>query len=305
MVEGATGYLHPSYAEALAELGTPLELPRSAGWILKRQIPGSPHFDAMGCYPLFACRDWSQLGADLDDLGNDLVSLSAVSDPFGGYDVARLQQCFGDVVRPYKQHFVVDLSRPMGTIVSNHHWRYSQKALGNVDVRECKEPIRFLSEWIELYATLIRRHHIKGIPAFSRCSFAKQLQVPGIAAFQALRDEAIVGMTLWYVQGDVGYYHLGAYSERGYELQASYALFWYALSYFANKLKWLNLGGGAGIRARAADGLSRFKQGWSTGVRNVYFCGRVFNRAKYAEMVEVTGTSATDYFPAYRRGEFG
>lgn len=48
-----TGYIHPGYAESLTEFGTPRELPRSKGWILKCQIPGFSDYDAMGCYPLF------------------------------------------------------------------------------------------------------------------------------------------------------------------------------------------------------------------------------------------------------------
>ena len=53
------GYLHPMYAQSLIEYGTPLELPFSKGWILKRSIPGTNQFDGMGCYPIFACQDWS------------------------------------------------------------------------------------------------------------------------------------------------------------------------------------------------------------------------------------------------------
>jgi len=46
-----TGYLHHSYADSLAEFGTPYLLPKSGGWILKRQIPGFTYSDGMGCYP--------------------------------------------------------------------------------------------------------------------------------------------------------------------------------------------------------------------------------------------------------------
>jgi hypothetical protein len=78
-----TGYLHPLYAESLSEFGTPYELARCRGWILKRQIPGFSYYDAMGCYPLFPCQDWSKLSGDLEELGDQLVCLSVVTDPFG------------------------------------------------------------------------------------------------------------------------------------------------------------------------------------------------------------------------------
>jgi hypothetical protein len=112
-------------------------------------------------------------------------------------------------------------------------------------------------------------------------------------------------MLLWYVQGPVAYYHLGAYSPRGYELRASFALFWFATEYFAARgLKWLNLGAGAGIKDDGRDGLSRFKKGWSTGTRPAYLCGRVFDRPAYKKLTTETNLTGTRYFPVYRAGEF-
>ena len=68
-----TGYLNRGYAEACAEFGTPTELQRCGGWYLKRTIPGSAALDGMGCYPLFACRDWARLAEDIDALAGELV----------------------------------------------------------------------------------------------------------------------------------------------------------------------------------------------------------------------------------------
>jgi len=287
------------------EFGTPRKLPHCEGWILERQIPGFPFFDAMGCYPLFACQDWSQLQYDLAELGQDLVSLSLVTDPFGKYDEACLHQCFKDVVVPFKDHFVVDLSRPRNEIVSKHHRYYARKALKDVDVERCEGPMSFLDDWLDLYATLIRRHDIKGIPAFSRTAFARQMETPGLVMLRAVSRGTTVGAHLWYVQGEVAYSHLAAFSPLGYELIASYALYWFAIDYFVGKVAWLNLGASAGIKHEGADGLSQFKRGWSTGTRPAYFCGRVFEKARYKEIVShKTGLPNKGYFPLYRYGEF-
>ncbi|MBK7653160.1 MAG: hypothetical protein IPJ20_23890 [Flammeovirgaceae bacterium] len=68
-------------------------------------------------------------------------------------------------------------------------------------------------------------------------------------------------MLLWYVQGNVGYYHLGAYSSEGYKLNVSFALFWTLLDYFSKEgLQWLSLGAGAGINGDENDGLTRFNE---------------------------------------------
>lgn len=300
------GYLHPAYAESLSEFGSPRRLPRCGGWILERQIPNSDRLDAMGCYPLFACHDWSQLRIDLDDIGNSgLICLSVVTDPFGEYNSADLSECFPEVARPFKDHFVVDLSRAPETFIHSHHQRNVRKALRELTVEMCDNPLDYLEEWATLYAALVERHSIAGLTAFSRESFAKQLTVPGIVMLRALYNGATVGMLLWYEQGNRAYYHLGAYNSRGYEAGASFALFDYALRYFAEReVAWLNLGSGAGVGTTGEQGLTRFKQGWSTGVRTAYFCGRVFDQEAYRQLVEARALSTTPYFPAYRVGEF-
>ena len=301
-----TGYAHPTYVDSLAEFGVPRELSQCKGWILQRKVPGFPYHDGMGSYPLFACQNWSRLYADLENIGNRLVSLALVADPFGEYDVAYLRHCF-DNVNLFKKHFVTHLVYPVKDIVSAHHRRYARKALRELLVEEYPEPTQLIDEWATLYAALIKRHTIAGIRAFSRESFAKQMSVPGIVAFRAVYRGVTIGAHLWYVQGRVGYSHLEAVSSIGYRKWAAFALYWFALNWFHQHraVRWLNLGAGAGIGSKGTDGLSQFKQGWSTGTRPAYFCGRIFDHERYREIVEAKGVSVTDYFPAYREGEFG
>lgn len=300
-----TGYLHPMYADSLAEFGTPHLLPRSEGWIIKRTIPDFPGTgDAMGVYPILVCRNWSSLREDLDDLGNGLISLATVTDPFGDYSADYLRQCFPDVMIPFKQHFVADLRAGAGS-VSPSHRRHVRRASGHVRAEVLENPVEHLLDWIRLYEVLIARHRIRGIAAFSGLAFRKQLQVPGIRAFRACRGNEAVGMILWYRHDDVAYYHLGAYSEEGYRLSASYALFWQAIQHLREEgVRWLSFGAGAGARALDDDGLSRFKRGWSTGTRTAYFCGRIFDRERYCDLVKSLGPITSNYFPAYRSGEF-
>lgn len=299
------GYAHADYAASLSEFGTPRLLPNSGSWILERRIPGSDYSDAMGCYPLFTCQNWSQLREDLETIRNDLVSVSLVTDPFGEYDAAYLRSCFPDVAVIFKEHFVSNLSRRQEPFVNSHHRRNARRALREMSVEKCANPQDFLSDWIELYSTLITRHDIKGMLAFSPESFSRQFRVPGMVAFRAVKDSQTIGMVLWYQQDDRAYYHLGAYSPTGYELRASFALFSYSMEYFAEQgLEWLSLGAGAGSGPAANSGLSRFKQGWSTETRPVYFCGRILDRERYQEIIKVQNVAATNYFPAYRRGEF-
>jgi hypothetical protein len=297
------GYQHASYAESLAEFGTPRLLPRSGGWVLERSIDGLPYRDLMGCYPLFSCEDWSGLNADLDELLNDFAALALVADPFGHYDVDDLRRCFNYKFVPFKTHFVADLRRPAKEFVSEHHRTYARQALRDVVVERCDEPASFLDVWVDLYATLTARHQLMGIKKFSRDAFSRQLNVPGIVMLRAIRDGETVGAHLWYVQSDVVHSHLAASSAGGYELMASYALYWYAIETFADTARWLNFGGGAGVGSDRTDGLTKFKKGWATHTRTAYFCGRVLDRQKYAHAISARGISRGDYFPAYRSGE--
>jgi len=304
LIGPAQGYAHPSYAASLDEFGTPRRLRHSGGWLLERHIQGTSARDAMGCYPIFACPDWRGLEADLNEI-DDLVCVSLVTDPFGDYDEALLRQCFGQQAVPFKSHFVADLNGATETIVSRHHRYYAKKALERVCVERCDEPEALLEDWQELYAVLIARHRLHGIKAFSRAAFATQLRIPGIVMFRATHAGQTVGAHLWDRQGEIAHSHLAAVSPLGYELMASYALYWSALKAFAVEARWLNFGSGSGLGADDDQGLTRFKRGWANGMRIAYLCGRIFDRRKYQEIVDARRRSAeTAYFPAYREGEF-
>jgi hypothetical protein len=302
-----TGYLHPEYIASLAEFGNPVELPHSGGWILSRPAGDGADRDGMGPYPLFCCQDWAVLEEDLTALESDLVALSMVTDPFGAYNPERLKDLFPDVARPFKRHHRVDLSQDPGSFVSAHHRRNAQKALRVVQVEWTQTPVDWLEDWIHLYGGLVKRHQIQGLPAFSRQAFARQLEVPGALGARAVESGETVGMLIWYLQGEVGYYHLGAHNPRGYDLGSSFALFWEALHHFSrdSRLNWLNLGAGAGLEDDPQDGLSLFKKGWSTSAHWNHFCGRIFDRERYRELTRAKDAIGSTYFPAYRVGEFG
>jgi hypothetical protein len=298
-----TGYLHPQYAEALAEFGSPCPLPRSGGYLLARQIPNTEWQDAMGTYPLFCCQDWTRLHEDLEELRNRMVTVALVTDPLGNYDESLLRRFFDRVVK-FKEHFIADLTQPVNELVPKYHRKHARRALRDVTVEVLSQPLEGLDDWDRLYAQLVARHEIKGLRAFSRTSFAAQLQVPGMVAFRVVAGTQAIGMHLWYVQGDAAYSHLSAYSDAGYDLRISYGLNWAANEYFSGRVRWLVLGAGPGTTTGDAGGLAEYKRGWSTGVRSVYFCGITLDAMRYEAISRSRGGPATEYFPAYRQGEF-
>ncbi|MBA4107478.1 MAG: hypothetical protein C0485_17210 [Pirellula sp.] len=293
------GYASRAYAEALAEFGEVIELPNCGGALLGQSIADSTHRDAVGPYPIFSCRDWSGLSADLDSLSGRFVCAYAVTDPFGETSADELARAFPDLCYAYKQHYAADLSRPLDSFVDSHHRRNIRKGLKHVSVSRLTASAETLAAWQALYDCLIERHDIRGIARFSAESFAKQFAVPGFDCFAAVDAEGICGMTLWYVDRGVAYYHLGAYNERGYGQAAAYAIFSTALQRFAEEgVRWAALGAGAGTTA-ADSGLTRFKQGWSTETRPAYLCGRILQPETY-QRLSIAAPTGTTFFPAYR-----
>lgn len=296
-----TGYSHPRYAASLAEFGKPRELPFSRGWLLERAVPGSPDRDGMGCYPMFSAKNWPGLSKDLPLIGAELVSVALVADPFGEYVPAELRLWFDRVVA-FKEHYVVDFSQSLH--ISKHHAYYSRKAATAATIEFGPPPEGFAAQWSELYACLVCRHGLRGIKAFSKTSFELQMKVPGMVVFRAIKDGSLIGAHLWYQQENVAYSHLAGTTERGYELSCSYAIYSAAIDFFRSRVRWIDLGAGAGATAHH-DGLSRFKAGWSNSCRPAYFCGRILNPERYDVLTKNVRSEDNDYFPAYRRGELG
>jgi len=295
------GYLSARYAASFTEFGTPHHLPRADGWILKRSIPGSPRQDAMGCYPLFVCADWSALFEDLEELTSDLVSLVLVTDPFANVSGESMSELF-DRASHFKDHFVTEFDRPLEEIVKKSHRSTVRRAQKRVEVSVCPNPSAHLDEWMDLWGNLVERHGIRGMRAFSRHAFSEQLLIPGMVMFKATVDGEVVGLDLWYVQGDVAYGHLVAFNDLGYKCRASYATKWYLLQYFQDKVRWVDFGAGAGAKDKS-DGLTVYKQGWTNQTRPVFLCGSVFQPEPYNELVEARKVRDSKYFPAYRDGE--
>lgn len=298
----ATGYCSEGYARSLSHLGELLPLERSGGWCLRRRIPGAVRSDAMGPYPLLCCADWPHLAEDLEALTDQIVSFSCVVDPLADVSDSVLDRCFPDRRVAFKTHYGVDLGQPLERFVSNHHQRYARRALERLEIGVCStESNDCAGPWIDLYANLVRRHRVEGLAAFPPASLAAQLEVLGATVFMARHGGDIVGMQVWMTTQGRAYYHLGAYTDSGYEERASFGLMWFALRHFREQgLERANLGGGAGVRAESDDGLVRFKAGWSNMQRTAYIGGRILDHAEYDRLSQAYGNADADFFPAYR-----
>jgi hypothetical protein len=299
-----TGYGHASYARSLCEFGDPLHLTSSDSWVLRREVPGGGAYDVTGCYPLLACADWSQLAGDLLRLTPGVVSFVGVSEPFAEIEPIRTEF---DLFKPFKEHYVVDVAdAAWASAVTKHHRYYARLARRAVKVELEGRPLDLLDTWDQLYAGLAARHDIRGIRRFSRRAFRGQLETPGLTLFTARLGSEVVGAHLWYVQGEVAYSHLTAFSDAGYLANAGYALYEAALHHFAEAgLRFADIGSGAGLTDDATSGLRRFKCGWTRATRPVYLIGKVLDAERYGALVAASTAAAGEYFPAYRTGLAG
>jgi|GEM_PF-235819 len=300
---GEKGYSSSGYAASLAGFGDLQHLECSDGYLLKRNIPGTDYFDATGLYPLFQCDKWGNLATDLKMLSKDICSIVMVVDPLENVTHQELGSIFDDLCRPFKQHFLVELSNDLNKVVSRHHRYYAGYGAKRCTVRILHDCEELLDDWLNLYGQLVQRHQIRGIQRFSQDSFRCQLRLEEMVAFIAESDEGILGIQLWICRGKNAYHHLSAYDAFGYRNRVSYTLLWKALQFFKDAgLSWANLGGGAGESAETS-GLTAFKKGWASETKPSYLCGKILDHRVYNMLIKTTGNTNSLFFPAYRNGK--
>ena len=293
-------YRLTKYAQSLAEFGSPFWLPHSQGHVLLRSIPRTELMDAVGCYPLFACVTPEALQLDLEELKRvGAVSVTLVTDPLGSFDHQHLGDHFKPVARPYKAHYLVDLTGDPESLGTSHHRRDARRAARQATFTVCDTPSDHLTEWTRLYGHLIERHGITGQARFSREAFAMQLSLPGVMLVRADGpDGDLLGMQLWFTDGEKAWHHLSGHTPAGYRAGVSYGLMASSLTALAHRGATVaNLGAGAGLTVDETDGLSRFKQGWATHTRDAWLCGAVLDPSLYDIL---SGAHDADFFPAYR-----
>ena len=289
------GYADPEYARALAHVGTPVVLPASGVSLLRRPAPLG--HDLVAPYPLLRCDRWNDLADDLQKRDDDLCVM-AITDPFSDPGPDVLRAVFPDLVRRWKDHHIVTL-HDGGPQVSSHHRRNLRKATA---AATSVDPGCAATAFVNLYASLARRHDISGPADFPPAALCAQLAVHGTRTWLARVEGETVGIVVAYVDGEHAWYHLGAASEEGYRTGAMYALFACMLDELAGEgVTTVDLGGGAGADTPSA-GLERFKRGWSDHSRPTHLVGRILDRAGYQRACELTRTTGSSWFPAYREG---
>jgi hypothetical protein len=286
-------YASLAYAQAFGAGYEPIYLPGMDLHVLKRPIEGTPHFDAMGPYPVSPITSVDRAGGDFAILAaHQIVSLVLVIDPMRGPAPLAMAEVF-DQVTPFKGHFVREpgLDQPY----SRHHRAEVRRAYRVCETRIVRLA-DYLDDWSSLYEALSLKHQIGGIQAFDSQYFNNlaKLEPFMVAAFI---DGALVSAHIWICHDGYAYSHLAASSAEGYRQSAAYAVYDHSFRHFADQgVGMVNLGGGAGIAA-PSQGLTYLKQGFSTGTLPCYLCGKIIDPAVYAMLSK---DRQIGFFPAYR-----
>ncbi len=254
-----TGYAHSLYAASLAEFGRPRRLPRCGGWLLERDIPRCAARDAMGLYPLFVCRDWRQLPADIAELSEQIVSLVLVADPFGNHNPALLTRTFNYGVVPFKDHRVIDLSQPIERSVCAHHRRNARKALQRLHVERMASPAagtrRLVSSLCHAHPPARHRRH----PRLFAHGVRQTIGDTGISCFPRRRGRRDGGHAFVVRPRRRGLLPPGSVQRARLRMGRFVRLVLDGARRFAQELRWLDLGADAGLSRDAGSGLSRFR----------------------------------------------
>jgi hypothetical protein len=293
------GYADPAYAESVAPGASIVRLASSGGSLVLGETCAHELTvrDAAGAYPVFDCLDWSGLADDIAGLNRDVVSVVLVSDAFAVSALSALHAAGAHVLRPYKEHYVVELDRPRIPFGRASRRRTAIRAQTGLEFAVVPGARADATEWARLYAQVVSRHAVRGAAAFSADALAAQLRLPGAVLLTARAGAELVAAQLCLRRGDVVYSHLAASSPEGYRRRAMHGLDLFALEHFRTRAAWFDFGGGRG--GGVADGLAAYKASWATTTRPTWLAGWVLDASAY---VRASGTEGpgSGYFPVYR-----
>ena len=310
------GYQSQTYTKTFEHLGRLrwLNSPLS-GVVLERDIPFSYYKDLCSLYPVFTSIEKPPFQAfnhpdfTFDD---NVVSLTIITDPLDNkikdfllyqkYGIIEYKNMGFDSLKEFKQHYIVNLQEKF--VIDKNHVRNIKKSIkngvtvSNVTITEYNSQA-VADEFYNAYSVLCQKHNIIGFPNFNNKQIHTQLTVPGTVLLKASLADETLGFILFYLEYPNVRYHLGCYTEQGYENCVSFLLMYEGMSYFKQLgFDRLVLGASAGTVTNAGGGLDRFKAGWTSYKRPNYLLFKVTNSEAYARLSDGIETS---FLPAYRR----
>lgn len=302
------GYNSLLYAKSFEGVGKLISSKHGDISLLERDIPGTNEKDLISLYPLNTSPEGFYTSSEgfYDDLRDkDHVSATLILSPLFDlpYGVSDLKERDWDIIKDYKEHYIVDLSKPIW--MASDHWdkvRTFAKTGYEVSMRVLypHNVVDYARRFHKLYQTLVKKRGIEGVTNFSEQSIIRQFQVPGLLVFEVLDERGDpMAIRTFYLDGqDNCYFHLGAASHKAFAKAPghSQAIHYEAITYLKQLgLSKLVLGS---IPDVGGEGLRSFKQGFSNmETKTNLIVMKVLNQDIYDKLVS---SRNTEYVPPYR-----
>ena len=264
-----------------------------------RKILGTELLDRTSIYPFYPRE------IDLSEVfdGNGCITTTVISDPLNN----NAEWFRGNYIENYKQHAVVCLPNWSSTIYPENHKRNIKKGQKEEDFLVSEvvtfDPKNLVGDFKRVYNILIERHNIAqdAWTHYSEDQIEQLLNVPGAVLFRTSFHEddedngKTAGYSLFFIDGDNVYYHIGCQTELGYKNNSNFIMMDTAIRFFQRLgLKYLEIGaspdGGGG-------GLKRFKEGFANETRTNRIIKVIHDQDKYNELCK---DKSGDFFPLYR-----
>lgn len=237
----------------------------------------------------------------------DCISLTVVTNPLTPpltLKDEQWQSVWFTSCRPYKTHYIVNLSKSSRKDYSSNHSTnlkrfYKKGNAGIVEVVPQQDITpKLLATCYETYLQLAAKHSISTSAAswFDEEQFNKQFFVSNSVLIIARDSLDFGGWALFHRRENNMYFHLSATSPHGYKISSSYAILDTAIGLFKQLgYNYFLLGSGAGVDSDPK--LEYFKSGWGTFTEKNYIYGKVNNPIVYNRLSR--GKDST-FFPLYR-----
>ena len=174
-------------------------------------------------------------------------------------------------------------------------------------LRKCEKELSFkrsedIDTFMALYEATMAKNNAEDFYYFDKNYFVSLLKVKGIELYEIRYDNVVISMSFFMFSAHFGHYHLSANHSEYRKLNANYFILDSIFDVAHQKgIQQFHLGGGR--TNLPDDALLRFKSKFSDDTQPFSIAGKVFNRKKYNEYVNIWESQSNDpikYFLKYR-----
>lgn len=292
-----SGYRQNGFAESL---GTGLYLENVKGSVLRRKIGTTGTHDVVNPYPVFACSNFANFEDDLTSLRVEgAIALTVRTDAFDEMNVLSTRDIW-DWFKPFKTHFITDLTEPWRDTAARNAKRYEKRAREDFEFSLVSSPSEYAADLARLNEIILNRTQINKSAGLSVKTLEKQLNLRGVRLFKAEDSQGPQGLALFMKTDRKAYAYLLGATDEARSKHVIYGLYGYALDALSAEVDAVDFGGNPGPTDDLSNSVGLFKQLWTNRTATSYICGKIFNPEAYGKLCKDRPALSPNYFPAYR-----